>query len=579
MTTKRRSAARLVTGPWKSVSDSPDPFDADPSQLLDAVNYYIPDPVNGSGIYQRPGFTVLNTGYLGVAPYRCSGVYTHTDADGTTYHFLAISGKMYRADSTLSIFTDVTPVGVTLDATAGNRIYFASMNGVMVVNDGVHRPWVASTLAATPIVGTYISYDGGATAWTAFGQPVVYGGAGFWILNTVSGTSARLTISWTEPGDWTTGYQQPGIDNNWTLEQTGTTPLYALAATNSALYYFREHSIGTIAGVVGPDLAANATHDAIAQNVGCTAPATVQQFGDNIFFCDALGRPYALSQGNAPREIWKQMRGVVDRSQVGFPAITAKTACAVIDPVLNKYIVGVWSYSPATTAPTTELYSFDARTGTYEGRWLIGAVAGAVTGIYVDALGTWTDEVGRSVVTAVGSSAAADFAPTYFSGWLWAMSGVGQVGQPLGTETTSGGFPVDMLGTEDGRALATEGTAVTFLENGLNMRPYIQTQPLGYEMDAMLLVDQIKVMTGDNGILTITDTNSNAANNTVGSIDTISPGGDATYRYTLGCGPESTGRGISVKVEAFHLTVPDTQSVIHQVVVKAIPSLMVGNDG
>lgn len=573
-TKSRRGPVRLLSGPWRSVLDSPDPFDADPSTLLDAVNYYIADPVNGSGIYQRPGFARANT-LLGAAPYRSSGVFTHIDLDGTVYRFVAVGTKLYRADSTLSVFTDVTPVAVALDGTAGNRIFFASMNGVMCVTDSVHRPWVASNLSATPITGTYISFDGGATTWAAFGQPVVYGGSGFFILSQVNSVGARLTLAWTETGDWTTGYQQAGLDNTWTLEQTGTSPLYALSATNAALYYFRERSIGTIAGVVGPDLQANATHDAISQNVGCTSPATVQQFGDNIFFCDALGRPYVLTQGNAPREIWKQMRGVVDRANTGFPSVTAGAACAVIDPVLNKYIVGIWSYSPASISPTTELYSFDARTATYEGRWHIERSSSSpeLTGIYVDSLGLWSDEVGRSAVVAMGSL----FPPNVASsrpecGYPYIMSAVGQVGQPLVTEALT-----DMLGTEAGDTLVTEGVAVAYLDGGITTTRYIQTQPLGFDADTMLMVDQIEVITGDNPLfVTITDTNSNAALNAVGLAETVSPGGDAIYRYMAGCGPESIGRGVSVYVRPFS---SEEQSIIHQVVVKVIPSLMVGNDG
>lgn len=561
MATKVRGPKLLTTGPWKGVFDSNDPFDDTDGLLVDAVNMYLPDPVNGSGIYQRPGFSQLNTDVLGVSPYRAAGIYTHRDLAGTAFHFVAISGKLYRADTTLSVFTDVTPVGVALDATVGTRIYFASLNGVMVVNDGVHRPWVASNLTATPITGTYISIDGAATAWVAFGQPVVYGGAGFFVLRSVGATNASSTLAWSEPGDWTTGYQQAGFDNTWSLEQTGTTPIYSLAATNAALYYFRERSIGTISGTVGPDLAANATHDAISYNVGNTAPATVQQFGDNIFFCDAIGRPYLLRQGNAPVDIWKQMRAVVDSAQSGFPAITQFTACAAIDPILNKYIVGIWSESPASQSPTAELYNFDARSGVYEGRWLLAGDSSSQTGIQVDAMGVWTDEVGRSVLVMLAEGVG------FPSGYLYGMNALTQIGQVLAEEDTT-----DWIGEEDGTtALATEGVAVTWLDASVTNWLMVETQRMGYSATQIQTVDRVSIITQSASSVRVRVTTPTSANVYQGA-PTPPTSSDGTYRLIGGC-EGIQGRGVSVQLEPVWLATDEPQWILQQIVVQAVPSL------
>jgi hypothetical protein len=464
------------------VFTTPDAFDSPTKKLFDAWNVYVPDPDNASGTYSRPGFDLLNNGnaiHTSAVPFKGQGVYTHFDLDGLPVNFVAFGGSLYRVDGATGIATDVTPVGVTIDSATTTRVYFASMGGVMCVNDGVNRPWVASNLSSTPITGTYIDFDGMGTAWVAFGQPVVFGGAGFFVLTSVNGVAARIDIAWTEPNTWTTGYQQSGFDNRWTLEQTGTTPIYALSPTNVALYYFRQRSIGAISGTVGPDLASTATHDAISTNVGTEAPQTIVQFGDIIYFCDVIGRPWSFRIGSAPVPIWHQMRGIVDDSQTGYPGVTAITATAAFEPTLNLYVVAIWSPIPGAQASPTEFYAFDANTGTYAGRWLIGSTS---TGVSVDCLGSFIDNTGRAQLVVLGSDTVGGE-----TGFGWSMSNL------VGT--------ADLLVLEDGTTfltdestpgvdLTTEGQTAVWQDNGEVPYIRVQTDRMGYSEDIVWLYDQ-----------------------------------------------------------------------------------------
>lgn len=555
----RRSTIR--SGPWTGVFTTPDPFDAGADKLLDARNAYIPAPAEQSGTYARPGFVLGNTGepvYENATPFKGQGVYTHVDANSDAFNFLAFGGKLFREDPATGTTIDVTPVGVAMDASTETRVFFASMGGVLCVTDGVHRPWVASDLSSAPIVGTYIDFDGMGTDWTAFGPPVVFGGSGFFILGRVNSVGARNDLAWSEPNDWTTGYQQPDFDNRWTLEQTGTTPLYALAATNIALYYFRQRSIGAISGTVGPDLATTATHDAISTNVGTQAPQTIVQFGDTIYFCDAIGRPWSFALGSAPRPIWHQLRGIVDTSEIAYPTITARTATAAFEPTLNLYCVAIWTPSPGSQASPVEWYSFDANTGTYVGRWSIGPID---PGCSVDCLGSFLDNEGRAVLVVLGSAVSGGV-----SGYLWTMNSLVGVPDLL---TTEDGVT---LTTEDGIELTIEGQPAVWTDNGEVPILSVQTDRLGYSDDLVWLFDAVTILTGSDAPIAITATTPVAANQVEGT-PTPNPSADGIYRST--CGLDLQGRGVAVTVSPSTAT---SQWFIERVSVTGIPSAAMPDD-
>lgn len=526
-TAAARRPRTFSAGPWTGVRNTTDPFDETDDKLVDARNCYLPDPTSGSGVYARPGFTLQNPS--AVLAGTGQGVYSHVALSGTTYNFVVAGGKLYRTDATLSTFTDVTPAsGVTISSTAP-RVYFASLNDHLVISDGVNRPWIASNLGSTPVTGTAIDYDGSATAWSAYGQPVVYAGSLVCILNSVGGTARRTDISWSAPGDPSTGWQQPNYDYNWTLVQTGSTPLYALAATNLALYYFRDRSIGALTGTPGPNFQGQATHDAIAVNVGCLQSATVAQYGTTIFFCDVAGRPWMLPLGSKPVPIWLDMRSVVDGSTSGYPTITAQVACATIDPTLSIYLAAIWSPVPSVVQPPAELAAFDCRTGAYLGQWTIAQ------GTSIEAIGVLNDASGHAGVTVIGSKIAAPAA----GGYVWVQGVVVGNGTPL---TTEAGL---YLLSEDGTALATENTSVSWLDSGTVPMISVTTDRVGYDADALLMADRCAVITGTASPCTV-KVGTTTLSPVLEATPTPSPSDDAIYRLVAGV--EAVGRGLSVTV-------------------------------
>lgn len=546
---------RLYTGPFKGVFNTRDPYDADPAFLVDAKNLYVADPVSKSGIYGRPGFPLLNDGsplvtITSPSAGRGQAIYPHTMLDGSTINFLVIQGKLFRANSALTSFTDVTPVGVTISAAITTRVFFASVNGELMATDGVHRPWIATNLTSTPITGTYIDYDGAGVEWTLYGAPRVYLGSAFGILNEVNGISRRQDISWCEPGLFATGWQQSGYDNNWTLTQNEAGLLYALESDNLGLRYFREASIGAASGSSTADLQSTATDDALAFNIGSQTSQTIQKFGNGFFFCDAMGRPYYYSPGDAPQPIWQQMRGAVEEATTNYPSATAVVATATIEPTLNLYLVGIWSPTPSTLAAPTRLHVFDAITRLYQGFWEIGP------GISIECIGTLLDSAGRARLVVLGSKLEAPAA----GGYVWAMNPVGVAPDTLATES------LVVLTTEDGDPLTTEGQSEVWTDNGELIDAYATSDRLGYDENVNFNVDSATVITLNGGPIEVTVTASMTAS-TVEGIPEPSTSQDGTYRLVCGC--DAMGRGPQVTVRSLST---DQPFMLERVSLRAVAS-------
>ena len=405
----------LGAGPFQGVFDSRDPFDdaSKPNMLQDAQNMYCPDSATSGGFYARPGFTQTAPSYAAALTppgSQMGAAYTMVALDGTLYRFFAFNGKLYRlSGASFVTSTDVTPVGVTIDASAtpGGRLYMNQLGNSLIFTDGVNRPWIGTNLSATPITGTYIDIDGAAGAWTAQGAPVVYQGSLFFIAKTVPGGSsvtAGLGLVWSEPNQPATGYTQAGYANFWNLIEQSAYPIYALAATNNTLYYFRESSIGAVSGTPGSNFSSTATRDLVSANVGTRAPASVVQFLDYIYFVDRMGRPYRFQPGSVPEELWKQLRGQIDAnpSYLQYPNATALVGVGCLVPQLNVVLLGGWSSSPTNNSsnsplgPTT-VYCFDAMTGKYYGRWSGATSSGLTT---FDVLTPMHDPTGAPTIVA-----------------------------------------------------------------------------------------------------------------------------------------------------------------------------------
>ena len=127
------------------------------------------------------------------------------------------------------------------------------------------------------------------------------------------------------------------------MEQTGSSPLFAIVGTNVALYYFRHRSIGSISGSIGPDLQTTSTQDSISFNVGTRTPQSIQTFGNYIYFCDAMGRPWRMALGQKPEAIWLNMRAQVENQATSYPAVTDYVTTTAFEPSLNLYLAAIWS--------------------------------------------------------------------------------------------------------------------------------------------------------------------------------------------------------------------------------------------
>lgn len=585
--TRRSRRTTISTGPWKGVVTTKDPYDDQPNMLVDAQNSYIPDPQGGSGLYSRRGFGILNL----QSPYtgRGQGVFDHVVA-GTSSNFVAAGGKILRANTGLTEFTDVTPVGISVSDTA-THIYFVTFGEKLIISDGVNDPWIASDLTNTPMTGTVIDYNGtgvpgSGDPWAATGQPVVYSGSLFFIVKSIAGVLQPPTIAWSAPGNPAQGYFQDdgalnAFDYTWTLEQTNAHPLYGLAATNVALYYFRDYFIGAVAGTPGPDFQGSATNDVVSVNIGCLQSATIHQYGQTIFFCDALGRPYALQSGSPPIPLWLNMRQVVETSTSQYPGATAQVAIATIHPILNLYIVAPWSPVAGTPTAPVEAYCFDTKTLAYVGRWSIR------NGASMDAMGILNDTAGYASLIVLGNEPpdgiVDGFLTTQSGLFLTTQSGlrlvvndgtIGRTGVIWGMDATVGdGDPITsedglyIISSEDGYGITSENRLISWMDDGMPPVRSLTTQRLGYASDTVYNFDQGTIITEDSAPCTVT-TMTPTSSGTVQETPTPNASQDGTYRLVVGM--DAQGRGVQVTVSP---TTADDQWIAQSVNVVAIPSL------
>lgn len=526
---------RLSAGPWSGVITTTDPFDDATEMLYDAVNMYLPDPSGLCGAYSRPGFALqtpspLNSG----GTFRGQGVFTHVDINGTTSNFCVIKGKLYRADGTFTNFTDVTPAGATISALAASRVYGVQFGNEFVVTDGVNRPWIMTNMTATPVTGTEIQYNAASDAWSAYGKPTVYGGSLFFIVNKVLTVFKRSTIAWSNPANAATGYQQTNYDFAWTLFATGINPITAIQGTNTGLYYGTQNSIGEIVGAVGPNLQSTSTTAAIAVNVGMAIPQSVVLFGQTVFFADNNGRPWMLPPGGQPVPIYLQMRAVFDATATaGFPSVILQTLTASFEPSFNKYLVAIFPSSSSNSGPCVEMHSFDARSGKYEGRWIVG------TGAQIETIGIFLDQNGRGTLIVLGSLLPPDGTTLAAGGYIWAMNGVTAIGDSLTQEAGS------FLTTEDGVFLTTEGNAANWLDNGAVPQISVATNRIGYSASHLHHCDRVTVVVGSQAPVTIS-VETPATTTTVQAVPTPVTANDDMYRAVAGA--DIVGRGLVVTV-------------------------------
>lgn len=295
--------------------------------------------------------------------------------------------------------------------------------GYVTVQADGGASWIAGTDAFYPgTTGNQAQatnfYAGEGAAWSAYGQPVIYTGAVFFILQQLAATYARTTITWSEPNLPDTGYQQTDYDDAWTLTQTSSEPLYALASTNDALYYFRQGSIGAVAGAPGVNFQGTASHDVVSGNVGCVSSATVKTFLNYVYFVDANGRPYRFPVGGTPEPIWQQARRRYEDGPFTSPTLIEQLSFAAVEPNLNVILFGTWPQFGSNFF-INNLYVFDLTTGTYFGVWGTGSLISETVGFtgQWDVVGTVKDSSGYTRLCLLPTTAGTSM-PVYFMGVL-----------------------------------------------------------------------------------------------------------------------------------------------------------------
>jgi hypothetical protein len=430
-------------------------------QLLDATGKPNLFTVPASTANLPAGTLLKNTWGAFRVTYTVAGGYA-IDAAPATY----TTG--YATEALAIAALDTAYPAVTQSSTVWNVGYFT------IQADASHD-FVAGT---TPLIlaGAYPPghcqalhyYAGRAAPWQAFGNPVVFSGAVFFIYAT-----DRKTLLWSEPNDPFTGYQQSDYDNAWTLAQTSNDYLWALAATNVALYYFREYSIGALQGAPGVDFRNTATHDSVSYNIGCTSAASICLFGQWVYFADAMGRTHRFSYGSPPDKLWLQARAMYEDAVVGTGSTYGIAPRAFLDPNLNVYVVFPWSVAGGTY-PTIGL-AYDAMTGRYMGRWVLAGSGSAGSGFRIDTCGTlqsrtsYTDGV---VGVLLGGSTGATH------GYLWVLMSMPQVEAAWAT-------PVPLY--------ADSTPTVTYGQTNS-----IKTNRLGYSTTANYTLGQVRLVLDSN---------------------------------------------------------------------------------
>jgi hypothetical protein len=513
-------------------------------QLLDATG--MPSLLTAAaGTVTLPAGTVpKNTWAAWRVKYTVAGGYAMTAAPANY-----TTGYVSEAAAIAAL--DAAYPAVDNSTTVWNEGYFTLLADV--THDFVcgTTPLITSGPYPPGHVQTLNYYAGRAAPWQAIGNPCVYTGAVFFI------DSDGLTLLWSEPNDPFTGYQQSNYDNAWTLAQTSNAPLYALSATNVALYYYREYTIGSLQGAPGVDFQNTATHDSVSFNIGCTSPASICQFGQYTYFADAAGRPHRFTAGTAPDKIWLQARNVFQDRFNDIPV-----PVAFLDPNLNAYVV-----LPFTQTPSVGL-AFDALTGRYMGRWVIaGTVNPSVTGMKVDACGV----VNASITSSVKGRQMAMVLGTGHDGTTY---GYGWVLQSVRLSATYNGYPAysDAYLDPD-----------TLTQVAVGQENSVQTNRLGYSTVINYDLGQVRTILD-------TDQSTTPANGPTTTISVTTPNGvyagwtpvtppqsyDGVNLATFLASGQITGRGMRVlasNAQTIPLVSPwPNQWVCYRVEADVVPS-------
>lgn len=296
---------RLEQRGFRGMRDVVLPGEGDADMPMIIHNMIPTDPVSGGPLVTRPPWQTCGTA---PAAAGCQLVYNYYQLDSTNRLVMIADGVIYFWDTSLNpddwaiYISAATLSGASITLSTTARCYAVTVGGKLVISDGVNTPFMYDGVTAT------------ITKLTAcpviYGQPTVYYAKLVAIKNT-----ERSTFVWSEENDPTIGYESGGYNNAWELGQTGSEPLTAILGTNTALYYWRPHSIGAIRGAVTTDFVNDGTHDGVSATVGTMTPQ-VCLVDTTIYWADTFGRPWYLTTGGDIQPLYPQMGRKFDNSNI-----------------------------------------------------------------------------------------------------------------------------------------------------------------------------------------------------------------------------------------------------------------------
>ena len=299
---------------YTGMRDSKDPSAASSRKASYLLNVFPVLSEYGGGLEGRPGYSQIGATLTG----RAQLIFQFSKLNGSEYTVVISGGKFYvynwGTNTLVETLTAAQLAGAAISLHASAKVSAVIFADQMVISDGVNTPWMWDGTTGAGMTKL-------TNAPVAYGQPTVYYAKLFFIKN-----AERTTIVWSEENLANTGYEAGGYNNAWTLGQTDQESLYAIFGTNSALYYWRANSMGSITGAVTNDFRSTGTQDGISQSIGTTSPWSVLFHNDAFFFIDAQGHPqrYVLGAGMQYPPIWHDAKETTARlSAIKFSNIRA----------------------------------------------------------------------------------------------------------------------------------------------------------------------------------------------------------------------------------------------------------------
>lgn len=352
--TRARNPILLRQESFTGMRDSYDTSAAHPRKAQLLQNVYPQDPQVGGGVVGRPGFRELTASFAANAQGQRS--YQFTKQDGTELTVVFSGGEMAYLSSALWALRELSsPVALggalVLDGTA--LISCTTFNDGLVISDGVHKPifatwggasWTFAEMTNCPVI---------------FGQMVVH-------YARLVGIKAdeRNTIVWSEVNQHNTGFEAGGYNNAWALVQTDQEPLFALGATNEALYYWRAYAIGAIYGEITEEWATAGVQDSVSTTVGTSSPWAVVQHENTFWFPDSDARVQRLVIGGGLTEPAPYLDSRETTRNIARPDLVHAVGC---DWAAGGLVL--LAFTRISGDPPEIILAFEANTANFAGVW------------------------------------------------------------------------------------------------------------------------------------------------------------------------------------------------------------------